>query len=166
VTGEDFGRLAERLLYREAELLDDRDLHGWLELLARDIDYRVPVRVTRERSAGVSPFSDRSFHLIEDYGSLAARVRRFDTEYAWAEDPPSRTRRFVTNVRATTAGPDEMSVRSNLLLFRARAETANALISCERKDLWRRTDGAWLLVRRLVLLDHTTIPMENMAAFL
>jgi len=165
MTERDVGRLAEQLLYREAELLDARDLHGWLGLVDRTIDYRVPVRVTRERSAGVSPFSDRSFHLIEDYGSLAARVRRFDTEYAWAEDPPSRTRRFVTNVRATNAGLDELSVRSNLLLFRARAD-ATALISCERQDIWRRGAGAWALARRLVLLDHTTIPMENMAAFL
>jgi len=166
VTDDEVARLAEQLLYQEAEFLDERDLHGWLALLAEDIDYRAPVRVTRERLSGTSPFSGRSFHFIEDHGSLAARVRRFDTEYAWAEDPPSRTRRFVTNVRARIVGPDEIGVRSNLLLFRSRAGDENAQISCERQDLWRRSRERWLLARRLVLLDHTAIPMENMAAFL
>ncbi len=86
-------------LMREAELLDERREREWLEsCIADDVEYLMPVRENRERSEGVG-FSDESFYFQDTRGSLELRVKRLETEYAWAEDPPSRTRHFVTNVR-------------------------------------------------------------------
>ncbi|HLQ32649.1 MAG TPA: aromatic-ring-hydroxylating dioxygenase subunit beta [Chloroflexota bacterium] len=154
-------------LVREAELLDNRDLHGWLAMLTPDIDYRIPVRVTRERAAAASEFSGTAFHMVEDWGSLKARVDRFDSEFAWSEDPPSRTRRLVGNVRVEpgeTAA--ELSVKSNLLVFRAHGESAGNLLAAERCDALRRVGGELRLAKRLVLLDHTALPTHNLAIFL
>src|SRR6266849_2685661 len=160
-------RSCEAFLYREAELLDNGELHAWFGLLTTDIDYRVPVRVTRERAAGASPFSTRAFHLLEDWGSLQARVKRFDTDFAWSEDPPSRTRRFVSNVRVQAGEHDgEVQVKSNLLIYRARGDNPADLICGERHDTLRRADREWRLARRLVLLDHTSLPTETLAIFL
>src|SRR5215208_5204564 len=86
-------------LYREAEALDERRHAEWLDMLTDDIRYVVPVRVTSAHSLDDSALEDMA-HFDEDRYSLRKRVARFDSEYAWAENPPSRTRRFVTNVRA------------------------------------------------------------------
>jgi 3-phenylpropionate/cinnamic acid dioxygenase small subunit len=155
-----------RFLNREAELLDNRQFREWLGLLAADIDYRVPVRITPDRQSGVSPFSNDAFHMVEDWGSLKTRVARFETDYAWSEDPPSRTRRFVSNVRVDASRPDEVEVKSNLLLYRARGDAPAELICGERHDVLRQVEGQWKIAKRLVLLDHTSLPTQNLAVFL
>ncbi len=38
-------------------------------------------------------------HWDENKYSLSRRVARFATEHAWTEDPPSRLRHYITNVR-------------------------------------------------------------------
>lgn len=154
-------------LAREAELLDNRRLTDWLALLADDIDYRVPTRITRERNAASSEFSTSSFHMLEDFGSLRTRVARFETGFAVAEDPPTRTRRMVSNLRLDDPASDgTLSVRSNLLLVRVKGDAVPQFLSAERHDVLR-FEGAYLkLARRLVLLDHSLLPMENLAIFL
>jgi 3-phenylpropionate/cinnamic acid dioxygenase small subunit len=156
-----------RFLYHEAELLDDRRLHDWLALLTDDIDYRIPTRVTRERDATTSEFSTASYFMLEDRGSLTTRVQRFDSEFAFSEDPPTRTRRIIGNVRLEPrgAGP-EFAVKSNFLLFRAKQDLPGQLLAGERHDVLRRVDGELRLARRVVLLDHTVLPMDNLAIFL
>ncbi|HLY64600.1 MAG TPA: aromatic-ring-hydroxylating dioxygenase subunit beta, partial [Chloroflexota bacterium] len=106
VSDADYRQCLE-FLFHEAELLDNLLLPAWLELLTPDIDYRVPVRATVNRSDATRGVSATSYHLLEDYGSLSARVARFDTAHAWAEDPPSRVRRFVSNFRIEPADRPE-----------------------------------------------------------
>jgi 3-phenylpropionate/cinnamic acid dioxygenase small subunit len=155
-------------LNHEAMLLDDGRFDEWLELLDEDVSYQMPVRLTRER--GERPdmsFGNQSF--LDDRSTLELRIRRLDTEFAWAEDPPSRTRRFVTNVRVedADAGPGadaELRVRSYLLLYRNRGdETTADLLSAERSDVLRRVDGRWLLRERLIRLDQGTVGTKNLA---
>jgi 3-phenylpropionate/cinnamic acid dioxygenase small subunit len=127
----------------------------------------MPVRVNRERAEG-SGFSEDSFYFEETLGSLELRVRRFETEFAWAEDPPSRTRHFVTNVRvAPGEEEDEVVVRSNLLLYRSRGSAPDHdLLSAERKDVLRKEDGQWKLRRRVIYLDHHVLETHNLSVFL
>ena len=152
-------------LTREAELLDDGRFHEWLELLTEDVTYQMPVRLTRER--GDSP--DASFgnqNFLDDRTTLELRIRRLDTDFAWAEDPPSRTRRFVTNVRVDSSddGADEVRVRSYLLLYRNRGdESAADLLSAERTDVLRRAGSTWQLRSRLIRLDQATVGTKNLA---
>ncbi|MFB6184320.1 MAG: 3-phenylpropionate/cinnamic acid dioxygenase subunit beta [Haloarculaceae archaeon] len=156
----------EQFLYREAECLDDGRLHEWLDLLADDVDYRIPRRVTRERGAEKSEFSDDSYLYREDRGTLETRVKRFDKEYAWAENPPSRLRHFVTNVRVASVDGDEIDVRSNVLLYRNQGETTEEdVISCERRDTLRRTDDGLELATRTVFLDQTVLGTRNLSFF-
>jgi 3-phenylpropionate/cinnamic acid dioxygenase small subunit len=154
----------QSFLIHEAMLLDDGRLHDWLEMLAPEVRYRIPIRVTRERSAGRG-FSRIGHHMDEDRGMLQTRVERQDTEYAWAEDPPSRTRRYVTNVRVTVDG-HRISARSNLLVHRGRhGDTEDQLIAAERHDTLVREDGL-RLAERTVYLDHTVLGTPNLAIFL
>jgi 3-phenylpropionate/cinnamic acid dioxygenase small subunit len=152
-------------LNEEAELLDENKMREWLDLMHPDIDYRLPIRITRERPKGLG-FSDEGYHMYEDFESLSVRVERLYGEYAWAEDPPSRTRRYVTNVRVSVANPDEYEVSSNLLIFRSRlAATEYELFAGEREDLLVKADGGLKLRRRLILLDHSTLANKNLALF-
>jgi 3-phenylpropionate/cinnamic acid dioxygenase small subunit len=156
----------QSFLVREAELLDDNRLHDWLGLLADDIRYRIPIRVTRERSAGPG-FSEVGFHMDEDKGMLVTRVARLDTEYAWAEDPPSRTRRYVSNIRVDGLDGDNLEVRSNLLVYRGRhGAGGDQLLAGERADQLRRRGEAFEIVTRTVFLDQTTLRTHNLAIFL
>lgn len=158
---------AVHFLHYEAELLDDRRLHDWLGLLTADIDYRIPTRVTLDHETRSSEFSEKSFFMFEDLGSLRTRITRFDSPYAFAEQPPTRTRRIIGNVRIGPSERDgEISVKSNFILFRGKTDLAPQLLAGERHDVLRVADDGLRLARRLVLLDHTVLPMENLAIFL
>lgn len=154
-------------LYHEAELLDDRRHDEWLRLLTVDVRYVVPVRVTAAHSLAGSTESDMG-HFDEDLYSLSKRVERFNTEHAWAEDPPSRTRRFITNIRVAEAeSADELVARSSLLLFRSRGDIHDHdLLSATRTDVLRREGEILKLARRKVLLDESVLRMQNLAIFL
>jgi 3-phenylpropionate/cinnamic acid dioxygenase small subunit len=153
-------------LVDEARALDENRLADWLEMLHPEIDYRVPIRVTRERTKGLG-FSKEGFHFLEDHDSLSIRVDRLATDYAWAEDPPSRTRRFVSNFRAFELENGDLRVKSNLLIYRERLDELHPqLLSAERHDDLRERDGRPQLVRRLVLLDHATLMTPNLGIFL
>ncbi len=152
-------------LSREAELLDGAREREWLSMLSPDVVYQVPVRQTVERARG-SGFLEGTYHLAETYGSLESRVKRNETPYAWAEDPASRVRHFVTNIRVAEIGDGLLEVRSNLLIYRTRADnTVPQRLSGERQDVLRRVAGELLLCRRLVLLDLTAIGTHNLAIF-
>lgn len=156
-------------LHYEAELLDNLDERRWLtELVSPDIVYQVPVRETVERARGRG-FHSSTFHLDETYGSLNSRVTRGETKYAWAEDPPSRLRHFITNIRVrphTSADPNLLEARSNMLIYRTRQEqTTPQLLSGERHDVLRHEDGRWRLLRRVVYLDLSVIGTHNFSLF-
>ncbi len=156
-------------LYHEAELLDDGRHDDWLDLLTDDILYQVPIRIHKEvtDSVRVTGVQTNAFHLDEDRTSLQMRVDRIATGFAWAEEPPSRIRHHLSNIRVRHTDHDgELAVRSNLLLYHGRWDRPEyELLSAERHDLIRETDGGYRLARRLVVLDATTIPTLNITFF-
>jgi phthalate 3,4-dioxygenase subunit beta len=155
---------AHQFLVEEAALLDAADYSGWLALLTEDIRYVMPVRVTTARGA---PASNGMGHFDEDMYALRKRVQRLATDHAWTEDPPSRTRHFVTNIRTFRAGPGELKVESALLLFRSRGDTRAAdLISAGRADLLRQTEDGLKLARREITVDEAVLRTQNLAVFL
>lgn len=157
-----------KFLFAEAALLDDNRLYDWLELLAPDIEYEVPVRIVRERGGGFG-FSDAAFYLKENFGTLRTRIKRFDSEFAWSESPPTRTRRFVGNIRIgqTMDGGDEVEILNNLALFCYRGDTpAPIILTGERHDTLRQTDGSLSLARRVVLLDSTVLGVQALSILL
>jgi phthalate 3,4-dioxygenase subunit beta len=155
---------AHQFLVEEAALLDDADYSGWLDLLCADIRYLMPVRVTTARGA---PASNGMGHFDEDMYALRKRVKRLATDHAWTEDPPSRTRHFVTNVRTFRHDENNLRVESALLLFRSRGDTREAdLISAGRADLLRQTDDGLKLARREITVDEAVLRTQNLAVFL
>jgi ethylbenzene dioxygenase beta subunit len=159
-------REVAEFFYREAELLDSNSLEEWLELLTEDIAYEMPLRMTRER--GQPDVSSQMAHFSEDRHSLELRVKRLGTDFGWAENPPSRTRRFISNIRVeNTPNSNEVKAQSYFLLYRSRGSSPEAdLISGERRDLLRKLDGRWKLASRLIIADQSVLGTRNLAIFL
>ncbi|OBF99836.1 3-phenylpropionate dioxygenase [Mycobacterium sp. 852014-52450_SCH5900713] len=158
---------AHQFLVDEAYLLDAQQYEAWLDTMTDDVRYVMPVRVTTARGAGFDA-SPGMAHFDEDKYSLSQRVARMGTEHAWAEDPPSRLRHFVTNVRAFEHDdPAHLWVESAELLFRSRGDVSeSALLSCGREDLLRWCDDRWKLARRNIIADESVLRMQNLAVFL
>jgi phthalate 3,4-dioxygenase beta subunit len=154
-------------LTSEAETLDHHRYAEWLTLLTDDVRYVMPVRVTTARDAHDEVLGGMA-HFDEDRYTLGKRVQRFLTDYAWTEDPPSRVRRFVTNIRVqATRSPNELVAKSYILLFRSRGDVQSAdLVSAERVDLLRREDGRLRLARREIVVDEAVLRTQNLAVFL
>jgi 3-phenylpropionate/cinnamic acid dioxygenase small subunit len=158
-----------RWMVDEAYILDAQNYDDWLDLLAEDIHYIMPVRVTTALGSGYDSAPGMA-HFDENKYSLSRRVARFLTEHAWTEDPPSRLRHHITNVRTfATDDPDHLVVDTGVLLYRSRGDVREpALISAGREDLLRRDAGGegWLLARRTILVDDSVLRTQNLAIFL
>jgi len=158
-----------QFLYEEAALLDQQRFDEWAQLLAEDLSYTAPLRVTRTGAEKGNTIVRSTKHFDDDYLSIQGRLGRLKTKSAWAEDPPSRTRRLITNVLAWQADqPDEIEVRSYLLLTRSRHESYEyQLLSAERTDRLRRVaPGVFKIARREILIDQSTLGVPNLAVFL
>ncbi|MGE7588108.1 aromatic-ring-hydroxylating dioxygenase subunit beta [Peribacillus sp. NPDC101480] len=156
----------EQLLYDEAQLLDDIEFDDWFDLMHSSLRYQMPVRVNKE---GVErpDYSTEMFTFNDDIELLKLRVDRLKTDYAWAEIPPSRTRRFVSNVRVKDYVEGEKAVvKSYLLIYRSRStDIQHDLISGERNDEFIFEEGKWKLSKRIFIVDQSTINTRNLAIF-
>lgn len=158
-------RDVRQFLHREAELLDSRQLHDWLDLIADDISYRMPRRLMHENTA--QAFSENGYYFNEDRGSLEARVKRFDSEYAWAERPPTRTERHVTNVQVTDQESDKVEVTNNLLVYLSKGDSPeHTFYSVKRNDVLRQQNDTFEIADREILLNQTVLDTNNISILL
>jgi benzoate/toluate 1,2-dioxygenase subunit beta len=83
----------EDFLYMEARLLDSGQFEEWMDLFADDAVYWVP--------AGHDDIDPtRHVSIIHDSKkSMATRVKRLRSGFAFAQDPASRVHRLISNVR-------------------------------------------------------------------
>ncbi|WGP05942.1 3-phenylpropionate/cinnamic acid dioxygenase subunit beta [Bacillus subtilis] len=156
-----------RWLVEESYTLDHQRYEEWLENMTDDIHYIMPARATTALGTNYS-VSPGMAHWDENKYSLSRRVARFLTEHAWTEDPPSRLRHHVTNVRVfETDVEDEVLADSAVLLFRSRGDINEpSLISAHREDVFRKVDGTYKLARRVIMVDESVLRTQNLAIFL
>ena len=160
----------EDFYYLEAELLDDRKLRQWLDLLADDIRYWMPIRHnTLERPENIGDELSKpgeGFYFDDDKKGLKIRVERAYARNAWAEMPPSRTRHLITNIRIKKDNGNEIEVHSNFIVYRTRLETDQDMFVGERQDVLRRIDGGFKIVKRTIILDQAVLMAKNISVFL
>ena len=157
----------EQFYYAEAALLDERRFVEWLDLLTADIHYWMPIRRTVMANDLENEFTKPGSMALfdEDKASLEARVKKLGTGYSWSEDPPSRTRHNVFNVRLIEHRGDEMTVEANFHLYRSRLEEDVDEWIGRRRDVLRRVDGALRIAQRHIFLDHTLLQSRNLSNF-
>ncbi len=153
----------QQFLFEEARMLDERRFDEWMALFSVDVTYRAPVRVTREETAdaGVGELC-----IFDDgYGELELRVQGLQVRSAWAEIPPSRTRRMIANVTAEPIeGGQDVLARSNFLVYRSRLETVEHFFSGCRQDVLRHEgDGRFQIRAREILFDNVGFKTDNIS---
>lgn len=158
---------AHQWLVDETYLLDRQELEEWLARMTADIHYYMPIKVTTSLGTGYDTARHMA-HFDEDHYSLSRRVARLRTEHAWTEDPPSRLRHHLSNVRTfRTDVVGEIYVESAVLLFRSRGDVNEpSLLSVGRSDVLRDVDGSWKLARRHIAVDESVLRTQNLAVFL
>ncbi len=157
----------EQFLYFEASLLDERQYADWYRLMADDVHYWMPNRRNRlMHEADKENTTERELGLYDDNKvSLSWRVEQILTRKHWAEDPPSRTRHMVMNIRIEpTPSADEYAVSSNFLVYRNRLEDEVDIWVGERQDVLRRLEPlAWQIARRTIILDQSVVLSKNLS---
>ena len=155
----------EQFLYAEAALLDARRYRDWLGLLADDIHYWMPIRRNVNTADLDLEFTKpgEMAYFDDDRGVLEMRVKKLEAGSAWSEDPPSRSRHFVSNVRVLAVEGDEITLEAAFHLYRTRLNTEVDSWIGRREDVLRRKGESFVIARRHLFLDQTLIRSTNMS---
>ncbi len=157
----------ERFYYEEAAMLDERRYIDWLDLFTDDTHYWMPIRRTRTANELDKEFTPRGTmaYFDEDKPALENRVAKLETGYSWAEDPPSRTRHIVTNIRVLEDDGAELTVESSFLPYRPRLDSEEDTWIGRRRDVLRRVDDALRVADRQIFIEQTVLLSRNLSNF-
>ncbi len=164
--------------YREPRLLDERCFQQWLALVDEGIEYSIPTRYTPqpdgrkqdtedflsvdrelERAQGGNGSPLRHDHYLE---TLVRTMRPFKTT-AWAESPPPRTRRFISNIEVEPVADNEYKVYSNFQMFYSHNGADNHTYTGGRRDRLKEVDGQFRICKREVIIDWDVITVPTLA---
>lgn len=159
----------EQFLYHEAALLDERRFDEWIELIADDIHYHMPIRRNvkfgEQERENTSSRNEISW-FDEGKRTLAGRVRQINTGIHWCEEPFSRIRHIISNVRVLSVDGDEVTVASNFFVWQNRLQDEVNLFVGAREDILRRDDETqWKIAKRLILLDQNVLLAKVITTF-
>lgn len=149
---------ASQLLYREARYMDAASYDEWLSLWAADGVYWVPAN-----DADNDP--SRHFALVYlDLDGLRARFMRLVREDAYAQNPPSRLCRVVSNVEVEgiDGDADRAIVHSTFNLTELRRGDQHTFAGRSEHQLLL-DDGAWKIERKKVVLVNLDEPIGNLS---
>jgi p-cumate 2,3-dioxygenase subunit beta len=150
----------EELLYREADLLDEWRLEEWLEMLTDDAIYQIPSTDALEGDA-----RNTLYIIADDALRIRSRVKQLLGKSAWAENPHSRTRRMITNVRVPGGDDDSILVTANFAVYRMRYETVDTYVGRYHYKLARF--GKELKIReRRAILDNEALRPHGKISFI
>jgi len=173
----DYFRLKEEIeqfLFAEADLLDQRRYTEWLDLLAEDLVYFMPMRRNVRYGTHAEHENTRLGKDIswfdENKWTLTKRAEQIMTGVHWAEEPLSRVCHMVTNVQLLEVRPDaaqanEVVVRSRFLVYQNRVQYENYTFIGRRTDTLRRVDGQWKIAHREILLEQNVLLAKNLTIF-
>lgn len=138
----------EDFLFGEAALLDKWELTDWLALFTPDGEYQVP-STDLEKDADPSA---SLFYIADDYGRLEQRVLRLNKRTMWSEQPRSKTRHLVSNVRILGEADDEIHVEAGFATYRTKWGHTDLYVGSHDYTL-RRTDDGLRIRRKRSTLD-------------
>ena len=137
----------EDLLFLEAELLDDWKLEQWLALYTQDATYSVP---STDLPADADP-GKSLFYIADDRVRMQERVIRLMKKTAHSEQPRSRTRHLVSNVRIGAMEGDQLGASAAFVTYRTKNGHTDTFIGSLRYRLQRQADGLRIRDKRCVL---------------
>jgi 3-phenylpropionate/cinnamic acid dioxygenase small subunit len=141
----DLRREVEQFLYHEALLIDERRFDEWTELFTDDALYWIPNLDAASDPSAVGPI------VYDDRSALSIRAARLQHPSALTQNPPPRTRHFISNLIVREQGSDECATTANQLVYVTRG-ASEAIYPGWCEHLLRRVDGGWRIARKKVCL--------------
>ncbi len=155
-------RDVERLLIKEARLLDGWLLKEWMELLTDDVQYFIPSLDSPDSSHETALF------MVSDSSvMLRSRVEQLLGRTAWVENPRSRTRRLISNVEILEADAQAESLRiaANFAVWRFQHEMTDVYVGRYTHQLaW--SQGELRIRERRAVLDMQTLRPHGKLSFI
>lgn len=168
----------EQFYYREARLLDERQFQQWFDLVDPGIEYSMPGRfvaqpdprdqgeecyLSTDRELDRAMGGDGSPIRLDAYMDMVIRASRPFNARAWAESPPPRTRRLISNVEAHSRDDGTLEALSNFFMFYSHVGADNHLYTGGRRDILREDDGEFRILKREVITDWDLITVPTLA---
>lgn len=167
-------REIEEFLYDEANLLDERRFQEWLDTLADDLRYFMPmehnVKFGEHASRELTTRDGQMSWFNEGKWSIGKRAEQILTGVHWAEEPLSRVCRLVSNVQlkaieTNPSGELEVDVSSRFLIYQNRCEYEQYFFVGDRFDRMRSTAEGWKLARREIRIHQNVLLAKNLTIF-
>ena len=167
-------REIEEFLYDEANLLDERRFHEWLNMLADDLRYFMPmeynVKAGEHATRELTTREKQMSWFNEGKWTLTKRAEQILTGVHWAEEPLSRVCRIVSNVQLTNietndAGELEVDTSSRFLIYQNRCEYEQYFFVGDRMDRMRLTTDGWKLANREIRIHQNVLLAKNLTVF-
>jgi benzoate/toluate 1,2-dioxygenase beta subunit len=137
-----------RLLEKEARLLDQDRLDDWLALYAPECLYWVPAT-----PHGGDPRREIAV-CFDDRRRLEDRIFRLDNDFAWSQQPRSRTARLISNTTVYSTGvAAEFMVRSTFFTSEFQAGDNRTYTGWYGHRIREQGDGWEILVKQVNLID-------------
>lgn len=167
-------REIEEFLYDESTLLDERRFKEWLETLAEDLRYFMPMEFNvKAGTHAKQELTKREEHMSwfnEGKWTLTKRAEQILTGVHWAEEPLSRVCRMVSNVQLSAiernpAGELEVDATSRFLIYQNRCEYEQYFFVGDRFDRIRLTSAGWRLAQREIRIHQNVLLAKNLTVF-
>ncbi len=154
----------ERLVHREARLLDARDYPAWIDLFTPDCHYWVPV------SPDMTTALDGPSHFNDDRQLMQARTHRLLNPRAFGAEPPPRTAHIVSGVEIVSENPEDAVALSTQIMLEWRRRTGfeddQRLFGGQVQHRFRRVSDEWrIAVKRIDLLNAESSMNAILAPF-
>jgi 3-phenylpropionate/cinnamic acid dioxygenase small subunit len=146
---------AEDLLYREARLLDDLRHQEWLAMLDENATYWIPCN-----GEGTDPNREISL-VFDDKHRLTDRIGRLQSGLAHAQNPPSKTKRLVSNVQIENATENTATILSGFILYELRRGKERVFAGRYEHRL-HLVDGTWKIASKKVVLMNNDEVIDNL----
>jgi 3-phenylpropionate/cinnamic acid dioxygenase small subunit len=146
---------AEDLLYSEARLLDDLRHQEWLAMLDENATYWIPCN-----GDGTDPNREISL-VFDDKHRLTDRIGRLQSGLAHAQNPPSKTKRLVSNVQIENATENTATILSGFILYELRRGKERVFAGRYEHRL-HLVDGTWKIASKKVVLINNDEVIDNL----
>ncbi len=150
----------EDFLYHEAALLDEWRLDEWLALLTEDAEYEVP-----STDAPGASCKEAIALVYDDHDRIAARVKQYTDGLVFAENPRSRVRRMISNVRVLATSTEGASIAANFVVYRFAHERMDVFVGHLEYELVE-IEGKLRIKKRRVVLDIEALRPHGMLSII
>jgi p-cumate 2,3-dioxygenase beta subunit len=152
----------EDFLYDEAELIDSWRLNEWLELFDPEHgSYYIP---STDLPNAMDP-GQSLFLIADNIERLKSRVKQLLGGTTWAENPQSRTRHLVSNVKIQSVDGDVITVTANFVVYRMRFQNIDPYIGRYTYKLIQK-DGSFKILERRAVLDLEALRPHGKVSFI